>query len=245
MEKGYDSVARKVPQRSGMTVTLECGGRSGGAARVLSTAAPAERSRPPRQPDIAARLAALAADLLKLQRTVSTVEERLDSILLDLEKLLGSLAGASPMLAARAARRADRSSDELLRAAAQKGANAVRLRRLGAGAELRIDEGRRVPITLAMADLVETLLTDRPGGDRLVGWKPFADIEAALAKRAGRAVSRAAVKNLIYRLRERLRRAGENPFLVQVWKGRGARFALRRAVGQGDAQAEREGCDDA
>lgn len=212
---------------------------------MLSTAAPAERPRPPRQPDIAARLAALAADLLKLQRTVSTVEERLDGILLELEALVGDVAGISGATGTRAARRMGAAGAGVLRGAADKGVETVQVRRAGDAAELHIDEGRGIPLTPAMADLVAALLEDRPGSDRLVGWKSFAEIEAALSKRASRPTSRVAVKNLIYRLRERLRQSGENPFLVQVWKGKGARFALRRANRPRGASADAAECDDA
>lgn len=190
-----------------------------------------------------AALRRLAVALARQQRIVYTVEERLDRILGDLRDLIAAIDESELAPSAGRPVRARSDADTYLIVEAEKGVAGVHLRRVGAGAELRIAGGRPIALTAAMADLLEILLADRPSDDHLIGWKSFAEIEAALARATARPSSRAAVKNLVFRLRSRLHGAHENRFLVQVRRGHGARFALRRAeAGSADA-VERSGDD--
>ena len=69
------------------------------------------------------------------------------------------------------------------------------------------------------------------GKDHLVGWKSVAHIESALKEHTQKQHSEAAVKQLVYRLRNLLEEHGENRLLVQENDRLGYRLAVRCAPG--------------
>ncbi|MFN8644454.1 MAG: hypothetical protein U0802_23395 [Candidatus Binatia bacterium] len=138
-----------------------------------------------------AALRRLAVALARQQRIVYTVEERLDRILGDLRDLIAAIDESELAPSAGRPVRARSDADTYLIVEAEKGVAGVHLRRVGAGAELRIAGGRPIALTAAMADLLEILLADRPSDDHLIGWKSFAEIEAALARATARPSSAA------------------------------------------------------
>jgi hypothetical protein len=75
------------------------------------------------------------------------------------------------------------------------------------------------------------------GKDHLVGWKSVAHIQSSLKGHTQRQHSEAAVKNLVYRLRNLLEDHGENRLLVQEDDRLGYRLAVRCAPG---AAADRD-----
>ena len=92
-------------------------------------------------------------------------------------------------------------------------------------------DGLRVPLPPYVAALLSILMAD--GGaapDHLVGWKSVAAIQAALKERTKQNHTKAAVKELVYRLRKLLEDHDEDPSLVQYKRHFGYRFALRRGV---------------
>jgi DNA-binding response OmpR family regulator len=93
-------------------------------------------------------------------------------------------------------------------------------------------EGRSsIPLPPAIAALLHVLMAE--GGvstDHLVGWKSIAEIQARLKERTRQRHSKAAIKELVYRLRRLLEKHGENPSLVQNNGPLGYRFAVRSNV---------------
>jgi hypothetical protein len=181
--------------------------------------------------DVVVQLRGLAARLVRLQAEASNLEERSDGILGDLQLLLEQLVeGALPPVVWRRRRGRRSREEEVLQLMAENGVGSLVIRRRWDSAELQIDDGQPVRLTPALADLMDVLVEDRGGSGLLIDWKPLDEIAAALEKRTGRAVTRRTLRQLFWSLRKRLRESGENPFLVQVWRNKGARFALRRPV---------------
>jgi len=99
-------------------------------------------------------------------------------------------------------------------------------------AEAHIDGRPGIRLPPFVAALLAILKSDGGlGKDQLVGWKSLAHLQTALMEHTKQHHSRAAVKELIYRLRSLLERHGENPFLVQHNRRLGYRFALRCGSG--------------
>lgn len=181
--------------------------------------------------DVVVQLRGLATRLIRLQAEASNLEERSDGILGDLQLLLEQLAeGALPPVVWRRRRGRRSREEEVLQLMAENGVGSLVIRHRWDSAELQIDSGQPVRLTPALADLMDVLIEDRGGSGLLIDWKLLDEIAAALEKKTGRAVTRRTLRQLFWSLRKRLRESGENPFLVQVWRGKGARFALRRPV---------------
>ena len=92
-------------------------------------------------------------------------------------------------------------------------------------------DGVGIPLPPNVAALLSILKAD--GGvypDHLVGWKSVGALQAGLKERSNQNHSKAAVKELIYRLRRLLEQHGGMPSLVQNHPRFGYRFALRRGV---------------
>jgi hypothetical protein len=93
-------------------------------------------------------------------------------------------------------------------------------------------DGVGFPLPPSVAALLGILKAD--GGeapDHLVGWKSVPAIQAALKEGTKQKPSEAAVKQLVYRLRDLLELHLQNRFLVQFDRRYGYRFAMRRAAG--------------
>lgn len=97
-------------------------------------------------------------------------------------------------------------------------------------ADIRIDGGKQFTLPPTLADLMTALSIDNGlSGDAFVGWKTVPEIAEYLAKRSGKAVTKRAITQNVYRLRKELfDRGGVNPYLVQTNRRRGVRFAVRR-----------------
>jgi hypothetical protein len=124
-----------------------------------------------------------------------------------------------------------REKNLLIRMAVQ-GASSLEIRRQpDESADVRIDGRKGFRVTPAVADLLEILsatCATQEAGDALVGWKSYDTVLQLLAKKSGKRKSTHAIAQLVFRLKQHLRRADENPFLVQVNRRRKAmRFAVR------------------
>jgi hypothetical protein len=175
--------------------------------------------------DARERLAKLIAAVKSLQRRLSTIDEELDDVvaeLMDVVELLGGTALRS------VPRRVPSREAQILKEQAESGIDSVDLSRRSNWTELCINRGRPIRLTHRLGDLVQILIAERAGTDALVGWKPFDEVGAALGGSGRLPLRRQAIIQLVYRLRARLRESNENPFLVQLRKGTGIRFALRR-----------------
>jgi len=186
--------------------------------------------------NMAARLAMTGRKLDRAQALASRLEELLDDVareLGDLCDLVRRSTGSPPDLGQmsgplRAPRRARRFSRE-----APQGVASVILVPHGDGSATAHIEGRPgICLPPFVAALLAILKSDGGiGKDHLVGWKSMAHIQSALVENTKQHLSRAAVKQLIYRLRSLLERHGESPFLVQHNLRLGYRFALRCGSG--------------
>ena len=93
-------------------------------------------------------------------------------------------------------------------------------------------DGTDIPLPPFVAALLEILMADSDvAADKFVGWKSPATIQFGLNQRTKREHSKAAVKELVLRLRDLLQRHGLDRFLVESNRQLGYRFALRRTVG--------------
>jgi hypothetical protein len=176
---------------------------------------------PPRGLDVARRR------LMRLQRALFDLGDLVDRVVRQLGDA-DAVAGAPGGLSANWQRS--------LRDAARRGVAAVWLERESGCNVLHLEQAA-IELPEALADLVEHLLAD-PGGDAgpLIGWTPSDVLRRELDKRRHRALKPGALRSQIYHLRERLRAAGQNPYLVQTSRTKGARFARRRsAIGGGSA----------
>lgn len=180
---------------------------------------------PPRGP--AASLDVARRRLMRLQRALFDLGDLVDRVV----RQLGDV-GAVPVepggLSA--------AWQQSLRDAARRGVAAVWLERESGCNVLHLEQAA-IELPDALADLVEHLLAD-PGGDPgpLIGWTPSDVLRRELGKRHNRPLKPGALRSQIYHLRERLRAAGQNPYLVQTSPTKGARFARRRsAAGGGSA----------
>jgi hypothetical protein len=178
--------------------------------------------------DITEKLGKLIAKVKSLQRKISAAEEELDEVLWELLELEREIGGSPAVPAPGRARRVRSREEEILKLMAEAGVATVDLVRLSDSTELHVDGGRSIRLTHRLAGLMEILIEERASDDGLVGWKSLDEVGALLGRTGGAPLRRHAVNHLLYRLRVRLRASGENPFLVQLRKGTGVRFALRR-----------------
>jgi len=185
-------------------------------------------------PDLGERLRRLARDHRALLRRLSRAEELADGIALELEEITcqaeGGRGGVAPLAAAGAAP----DTGALLRRAAEGGAGDLALHRVADGSWLaRVDAGKEFPLPPILGELLAVLAWDSGvSTDALVGWKRVDELGELLAKRTGQALSRHAVTQNVYRLRQALfERGNVNPHLVQTHRRYGLRFALRRGEG--------------
>jgi len=180
--------------------------------------------------DVRDRLKALRCAVTRLAKQAADAEERLDAIAFELAQMEQSLTGES---AARTPRRdsllATIQRDELLRRMAEAGVGSIDLKRFANdSAAVRVGGGKWFAVTARLADLVTVLSRHSESAeDGLVAWRSLNAVAALLSTKSGRLVSKHAVVQLAWRLRARLRAAGENPFLVQVSRRNGVRLALR------------------
>jgi len=186
--------------------------------------------------DLARLLASLRKSIVFVARLLSKEEERLDHLECECKEVLKIL-GESPAHNLRPhaqRRRSDCRPDEqqrILQAQAKQGVNAVRIETQPTGAAtVQIDGRAPVPLTPLLAHLLAILITDnQTSKDHLVGWKTVAEISGSMAKHTDKQFTKHAVSQLICRLKDRLRRYGENKFLIQRNIRFGYRFALRRS----------------
>jgi len=185
-------------------------------------------------PELGERLRRLAREHRALLRRLSRAEEMADGIALELEEITHQLEGAPDRAAPPVARGAASDTRALLRRAAEGGAGELVLRRVADGSWLtRVDAGKEFPLPPILGELLAVLAWDSGvSTDALVGWKTVEELGELLAKRTGQVLSRHAVTQNVYRLRQVLfERGNVNPHLVQTHRRYGLRFALRRGGG--------------
>ena len=103
-------------------------------------------------------------------------------------------------------------------------------RRADGSAVVQIDEGSKITLSRALAELLLILSDDAgPSDDALVAWKSLDEIGHRLSVKRGKKVRRKTVSQSIYRLRIKLdeSRKGDWRFVLTDVEA-GARFALRR-----------------
>ena len=175
----------------------------------------------------------------KLQRArerVSRAEEELDAIVCELVelqlKLAGSIAGQSGQSLAPEVRSLPRKPRRQADASFV-GVNSVTLIAQADGSAMAQVEGRlHIPLPPLLAAMLDVLRADSDvSADHMVGWKSIAAIQAGLKERTKRQYSKAAIKELVYRLRQLLEKHGENFSLVQNNRRLGYRLAVRRGLG--------------
>jgi len=188
------------------------------------------------------RVRGLARRYNSLVERISEIEFLADSIQLELAQLTGSeksrRPGESMAGRERGTQRQRRAMSDFaleardaLRRTAEAGVTKVDLKTRSDGlADVSIDDGRAFALPPALTELLAVLILENGfGDDSFVGWKTLDEIGVLLKKRSGKAYTRHALTQGIYRLRNELyRRGGVNPYLVQTNARLGARFALKR-----------------
>lgn len=172
----------------------------------------------------------LERHLKKLCDRLSRLEELLGSFEFDFVQFVQRLSGAAdvPPLRRRGGRRAATAEEEVI---AYRGVSAVAVEPCAdESAHVRLDGSKPVKLSRGLANLLAALVRERVSTDHLVGWKPIDEVAAELSSREGAPVSRRAVINRIWRLREALFDAGSIAGFVHLHRTKGVRFALRRAA---------------
>jgi hypothetical protein len=179
--------------------------------------------------DVAAMIEALQRRLIKAGRKASWVEEELDALEGELGRVRDALAGVDSLPGRPTLGKPTHEDGRLLQQMAQAGVASLEITR-GAddSAGVRVGGSKWFRLSPMVADLLSLISSQPPADDGLAGWCPLPDVVRALSKTAGRPVSKRSVIQLLWRLRRRLRKSGENPFLIQVSRRHGVRFALRR-----------------
>ena len=175
----------------------------------------------------AARLAFLCREIERARVLASRTEEILDAVACELQDMIGhhslNLAKVTNSLGGL------RQRHGLLPKSSQNVASVVLVPGIDGSVTARIDGRSGIPLSPLLAALLEILKADGGvTGDHLVGWKSVAAIQSALKEPTKQHHSKAAIKELVYRLRSLLGRHGENPFLVQSHRHLGYRFAVER-----------------
>jgi DNA-binding winged helix-turn-helix (wHTH) protein len=184
---------------------------------------------------LTALAAPLGRKLLRAHALSSRTEELLDDVarsLNDLIDLVKSNLVSLPHSEQRATiLGAQLGIRRLSKKPAQEAVSAVLVWRRDGSALARVD-GASIPLPPKVAVLLDILVADRGfAADNLVGWKTVADILAVLKERTQQGHSKAAVKELVYRLRCLLECHGASASLVRSHRRLGYRFAVRRAPG--------------
>ncbi len=180
------------------------------------------------------RLAVLAAEL---QRTASSTELKIDSlvgdlgeVVVELRKLLGIDGG--PSGAARGGRRRRLPSQRRESRGDEAGPRATSIEmvegRRGVS-RMRIEGGKSVHLPPRLSAFLRILAADEPYSDGpLVGWKSKVEVAERMEKQFGRMFRPGTLDTLTDRLRSALESIGEPPGLVQADRRWGLRFALQR-----------------
>ena len=162
-------------------------------------------------------------DRVKLLQTSLTGQiNRIDRIELELKKIIEVYAkeyAISPM---------PKGDDELGIMLAPT-AHIVKKQALHDGSlEVSIDGGERFVLPGRLAQVFSFISTgdrDRSGPDALVAWRSRIEIKAYLEKQANKRFKPKHINQLVYRLKNVLRRAGYNPRLIQSSRLKGVRLA--------------------
>jgi hypothetical protein len=180
------------------------------------------------------RLAVLAAEL---QRTVSSTELKIDSLVRNLTEvvnelrdLLGIDAGSSG--AARGGRGRRVPSQRRKSRGDEAGPRAISIEMIegtGGASHIRIEGGKSVRLAPRLSAFLRILAADEPYGDGpLVGWKSKSEVARRMEKQFGLQFHPHTLDTLTYRLRSALESIGEPPGLVHADRRWGMRFALQR-----------------
>ena len=185
---------------------------------------------------LAVRMVMLGRKLDRAQTLSSRLEELLDDAVRDLGEL-GELPGhanvttpgpGQPTRHLRVTRRTSRFPKEPVPGVVD--VNVVP--HADGSATVQFDGRPGIVLPPLEAAMLEILKADGGiGRDHLVGWKSVVHIQSALKERTKQQHSKAAIKELVFRLRRLLEFNGENPFLVQSNRRLGYRLAIRCAPG--------------
>lgn len=216
--------------------------RPGEAAVVSDPRTVLMPARPARAQTTAARgvvaIDGLGRMLRQLQAELSRAEERADAMAFEISALKRALtADASGRLMRTAGEAAERARDArrlavreaALRAAAAEGARGVEFRSgSGEAVEARIGDSKWFELPPLPASLLGALAYGAVrGGDGFPEWQSFETVGGHLARKTGKALSRRALTQIVYRLRLLMADNGANPRLLQVSRRRGLRLLIR------------------
>jgi len=173
----------------------------------------------------------LLSGLKRAAVKAAAAEEAIDRVLRDAVELEDDAVVSFSVARARPHRGyANREEDELLRRMAETPVECVVIkRRPDDYADVCVGGGCWFVLPPRLADLLEILCARSPElSAGVVAWKPYALVIEALSLRSGKELTKHALTQLVLRLRQQLRQAGANPFLVQVNAHKGLRFAVRQ-----------------
>jgi hypothetical protein len=172
--------------------------------------------------------------LLKFVEDMSKAEERLDALYCDFCDIIKAfdfnLPDTTKSTRRRGAMEELSEQERILKWKAAEGAGAIKWIPQPDGSQIvHLDDGAGVPLTRNLTVLLEVLAADTgKSPDHLVSWKTLAEILDGLKSRTGKDFTKKAVRQLVLRLRKRLKRHGANHFYVLSSREDGYRFALRR-----------------
>ncbi|MGA2173516.1 MAG: hypothetical protein ABSH38_00895 [Verrucomicrobiota bacterium] len=173
---------------------------------------------------VAAWLASIGRKIDRARALADKTEELLYGIACEFDELRRQISPVNPTMAPRIQRRRPLVLESM------PNAGSVTLVVSGDGSSAVSIDGRTgIPLTPLVTALLRVLKADCGlVNDHLVGWKSVDVIQAALKEYTRQQHSKAAVKELVYRLRNLLDRQPDNSGLVQTNHRLGYRFAVRR-----------------
>ena len=176
------------------------------------------------------RLRYFGKRLATLRSRITKTEEEADVLVADFSQLLSELEGRPLPRPPGGKWRATRvRMPDPLKILADAGVAGIEWKHDGvAGALVRFDGGAWVYLKQSQADLLGILAEVSPGDlDGLIGWKSFEDVRKSLGRIQGAPVTSGALRQAVHMLRQALFVQGANPYLVQMARRKGYRFALR------------------
>jgi hypothetical protein len=188
-------------------------------------------------------LLAFKGELERLAATLSEARDLADGMAFDVEQVLDRLPGTGDQLPPfrPSPPRAPRAEDSILRR--QVVLDIEFDRRADGSADVRLDAHTPFHLPRKLATLLAIIAepTVYPADDGLVGWRSYDDVAAVLTKRTGRVQTAATLIKHISKLKNLLRKAGENAHLIETDHQGSVRF--RRRIAKARAPAGLGGAD--
>jgi hypothetical protein len=174
-------------------------------------------------------LLAFKGELGRLAVVFDELRDRVDGMGFDVEQVLDRLPDAGDQLPPFRPYplRAPRAADSILRRQAVLDIEFDR--HPDGSADVSLDGHKPVHLPRKLATLLAIIAepTMYPADDGLVGWRSYDDVAAVLTKRTGRVQTAATLIKHISKLKNVLRKAGENVHLVETDHQGGVRFRRR------------------